>query len=218
MSESNDRDLLDLIRRDGPLTVAEMATRLGVTATAVRNRLTRLSAAGMVDRHAEQAGRGRPRHAYQVSVLARKQLGQTYTELAVALWGEMMVAVEDKKLRRMLFARVVDRLAEQFRTQVKGNQWQGRMAELGTILQDRGVETEVTAGENGANPILKQHSCPYYELAEVDRAVCSLERKMFEKVVGQGLRLSQCRLDGHRTCDFEAKPVVTIGPPPLKVI
>ncbi|MDE2507117.1 MAG: AsnC family transcriptional regulator [Planctomycetota bacterium] len=218
MSATNDRELLDLIRRDGPLTVAEMATKLGVTATAVRNRLVRLSAAGMVERHAEVTGRGRPRHAYQVSVLARKRLGQTYTELAVALWGEMMVAVEDKKLRRLLFARIVDRLADQFRAQVKGNQWQGRMVELGSILHDRGVETEVTASENGSDPILKQHSCPYYELAEVDRAVCALERKMFEKVVGQGLRLSQCRLDGHRSCDFEAKPVVTIGPMPREAI
>ena len=34
-----------------------------------------------------------------------------------------------------------------------------------------------------------------------------MERKMFEKVVGRGLRLSQCRLDGHRSCDFEAKPL-----------
>ena len=35
---------------------------------------------------------------------------------------------------------------------------------------------------------------------------------MFEKVLGQGLRLSQCRLDGHRSCDFEAKPIVAGGP------
>ena len=46
MSESSDRALLDLIRRGGPLTVAEMAASLGVTATAIRNRLTRLLGAG----------------------------------------------------------------------------------------------------------------------------------------------------------------------------
>ena len=37
MSESSDRPLLDLIRRRGPLTVAEMAEALGVTPTAIRN-------------------------------------------------------------------------------------------------------------------------------------------------------------------------------------
>ena len=35
---------------------------------------------------------------------------------------------------------------------------------------------------------------------------------MFEKVLGRGLRLSQCRLDGHRSCDFEAKPARPIPP------
>jgi hypothetical protein len=31
-------------------------------------------------------------------------------------------------------------------------------------------------------------------------------------VLGHALRLSQCRLDGFRSCDFEAKPVV-LGTP-----
>ena len=82
------------------------------------------------------------------------------------------------------------------------------MVQLGTILHDRGIEAEVTRASDGGEPVLKQHSCPYYELAEVDHAICALERKMFEKVLGRSLRLSQCRLDGHRSCDFEAKPIV----------
>jgi predicted ArsR family transcriptional regulator len=211
MTESSDRALLDLIRRHGPLTIAEMAERQGVTPTAVRNRLTRLVGSGMVVRRVEHGGRGRPRHSYAASVEAHKRLGQNYADLAVALWGEMMRTVEDRKLRRVLFGRITERLADHYRAQVTGDEWEGRLVQLGTILHDRGIEAEVTQGEAGMAPVLKQHSCPYYELAEVDRAVCAMERKMFEKVLGRGLRLSQCRLDGHRSCDFEAKPVVA-GP------
>jgi predicted ArsR family transcriptional regulator len=209
MSETTDRSLLDLIRRHGPLTVAEMVARLGVTPTAVRNRLTRLTGSGMVERTVEHGGRGRPRHTYQASVAAHKRLGQNYADLAVVLWEEMMRTVEDRKLRRVLFRRITDRLAEFYRSQVTGDEWEGRLVQLGSILHDRGVETEVTRGDGTMMPVLKQHSCPYYELAETDRAVCAMERKMFEKVLGRGLRLSQCRLDGHRSCDFEAKPLVT---------
>ena len=64
--------------------------------------------------------------------------------------------------------------------------------------------------------MLRQHSCPYYELAESDPAICALERKMFEKVLGRSLRLSQCRLDGDRFCDFQAKPIPTAHPSRLK--
>jgi len=194
------------------MPIAEMTERLGVTPTAIRNRLTRLVESGMVERRAEPGGRGRPKHVYRASVAAQKMLGQNYADLAVVLWGEMMRTVEDRKLRRVLFGRITERLAEVYRAQVTGVEWERRLVELGSVLHDRGIETEVTRGDPGSLPVLKQHSCPYYELAEVDRAVCAMERKMFEKVLGHGLRLSQCRLDGHRSCDFEAKPAVAPGP------
>ncbi len=207
MSESSDRELLDLIRRSGPLTVAEMGRRLSVTATAVRNRLSRLLATGLVERKPEHGARGRPRHQYQASVEAHKRLGQNYADLAVALWEEMMASVADPKLRRLLFTRITDRLADVYRTRVTNHEWEGRLVQLTNILHDRGIEAEVARDETGLAVILRQHSCPYYELAETDPAICALERKMFEKVLGRGLRLSQCRLDGDRSCDFEAKPV-----------
>src|SRR5438309_1275928 len=103
MSEASDRSLLDLIRRYGPLSISEMVERLGVTPTAVRNRLTRLVSAGMVERRTERGTRGRPKHTYGASVEAQKQLGQNYADLAVVLWEEMMGTVEDPRLRRALF-------------------------------------------------------------------------------------------------------------------
>jgi predicted ArsR family transcriptional regulator len=118
-----------------------------------------------------------------------------------------MSTVADRKLRRLLFTRVTDRLAEMYRSQVTGSEWEGRLVQLSNLLHDRGVEAEVARDAGGAIPILRQHSCPYYELAEADPAICALERKMFEKVLGRSLRLSQCRLDGDRFCDFQAKPI-----------
>jgi predicted ArsR family transcriptional regulator len=212
MSDTTDRELLDLIRRRGPLTVAEMAGELKVTGTAVRNRLARLLGTGLVERKAEHVGRGRPRHAYRASVEAHKRLGQNYADLAVALWEEMMASVADRKLRRMLFVRITDRLAEAYRSKLTGQEWEGRLVQLSHVLHDRGVEAEVARDGSGLATILRQYSCPYYELAEADRAICSLERKMLEKVLGRGLRLSQCRLDGDRSCDFEAKPGRQDGP------
>jgi predicted ArsR family transcriptional regulator len=174
-------------------------------------RLARLLEARLIERRTLQHGRGRPRHTYQVSVEAQKRLGQNYADLAVVLWEELMNNVADRKLRRLLFVRVTDRLAEIYRSRVTGREWEGRLVQLTGLLHDRGVEAEVArdAGESG--PVLRQYSCPYFALAEADPTICALERKMFEKVLGQSLRLSQCRLDGDRFCDFQAKP---IPPPP----
>jgi predicted ArsR family transcriptional regulator len=210
--DSSDRPLLDLIRRKGPLTVATMASALGVTPTAIRVRISRLVGSGLVERRTEHGKRGRPRHTYEASVEAHRRLGQNYADLAVVLWEEMMRTVEDRKLRRVLFTRITDRLAELYRGQVKGEGWEGRLVQLGSVLHERGIEAEVAHHDGDHTPFLRQLSCPYFELAEADPAICALERKMFEKVLGRGLRLSQCRLDGHRSCDFEAKPTIDGSP------
>ncbi len=210
MSETTDRLLMDHIRRHGPLTISEMAAFLGVTQTAVRNRLTRLVESGLVEKRSQVGARGRPKHTYQASVEAQKRLGQNYTDLALVLWDEMMRSVEDLKMRRVMFGHIIDKMADLYRAQITGEAWEGRLVQLGSILNDRGVETEVS--DHGDLPILKQHSCPYFALAETDRSVCAMERKMFEKVLGLGLRLSRCRLDGHRSCDFEAKPAFEPSP------
>ena len=149
MTESSDRELLDLIRRRGPMTVAEMGTDLGVTGTAIRNRLARLLGSGLVERRIEHGGRGRPRHTYRASVEAQKRLGQNYAELAFVLWEEMMSTVADRKLRRLLFTRITERLAEVYRCQVSGQEWEGRLVQLTNLLHDRGVEVEVAREGRG---------------------------------------------------------------------
>ena len=56
----SDVAILDLLRKRDTITVSELAKILEVTATAVRQRLTRLMAQGYVQRTATKAGRGRP--------------------------------------------------------------------------------------------------------------------------------------------------------------
>ena len=69
----SDRPLLERLRRRAGLTVAELASDLGVTATAVRQRLQRLLAGGFIQRFSESAGRGRPQHRYSLT-----ERGQPY--------------------------------------------------------------------------------------------------------------------------------------------
>ena len=152
MSESSDRELLDLIRRSGPVTVAEMAAHLGVTGTAIRNRLARLLGTGLVERTAEHQGRGRPRHTYQASVVAQKRLGQNYADLAVVLWDEMMGTSRGPQAAGGS-VRPRDRATgRDVSSQVSGQEWEGRLVQLTNLLHDRGVEAEVAQDAGSAVP------------------------------------------------------------------
>jgi predicted ArsR family transcriptional regulator len=51
--------------------------------------------------------------------------------------------------------------------------------------------------------MLRAAACPYPDLAEQDRTVCSMERLMVSELLGEKVRLSECRLDGQSCCTFE---------------
>lgn len=197
--ERSDAQFLADLHRSGPGTVQEIGANLGVTATAVRQRLTRLEGAGLIGRRLVRAGRGRPHYVYEVTVKARRQLGDNYGDLALILWREVQ-RIEDPTLRRQVTGRVREAMVQRFGT-MDGMQLAERLRRLTSGLVSHGYDVEVSGG--AGLPILREHSCPYQELADEDRGICELEQEVFEQVLGVPVRLTQCCMDGHRGCEFE---------------
>lgn len=208
--ESSDAAVLDLLRKSGPLSVAQLAVAMNVTATAVRQRLTRLLARGDIQRAVERSGRGRPGHRYDLTEKGRRRTGANFADLAIALWQEVR-EIKDPDIRRGLLARLSGRLSALYSGQVRGSSAEERMQSLAELFRERRIPFDVERTHD--LPVLHARACPYPELAEQDRSVCSMERMMFSELVGENLRLSQCRLDGHNGCTFEPSGV---GVPPAK--
>jgi predicted ArsR family transcriptional regulator len=167
----------------------------------VRQRLLRLQASNMVARELVRAGRGRPHHVYRVTQAALCELGDNYAELAQILWREMR-NIEEPTIRERLVSRVEDALVEQFGKVAPRAALSDRMSQLTAALRERGFQVEMD--RSGPLPILRENSCPYYELASEDPAICELEQAVFRRVLGADVKLTQCCLDGHHCCEFQA--------------
>ena len=198
---TSDGAILDLLRKRDLLTVLDLAASLGVTATAIRQRLTRLLDRGLIQRQASREGRGRPSHYYSLTSKGRRQTGANFADLAIALWQEVR-AIEDPEVRRGLLGRLSKRLSSQYAVHMRGKGREERMEEIVELFRDRQVPFEVDRS-NPLLPVLTALACPYPDLAEQDRSVCSMERIMFSEMLGENVRLSSCRLDGEKRCVFE---------------
>jgi len=196
----SDAAVVDLLRGDTALGIGELAEHLGVTATAVRQRLDRLMRAGLVDRRAVARPRGRPAHAYSLTASGRRLGGDNFRDLAMVLWKEVR-GITNESVRRGLLNRIAGALADSYRGRVTGRTPADRLAEVARVFADRDVACSV---ELGALPVLTSHSCPYPDLAEQDRAICAAERLMIQELVGTAVQLSECRLDGAPCCRFTA--------------
>lgn len=195
----SDGALLDVLRRAASHSISDLAGALGVTATAVRQRLNRLMAQGFVERKAVREGRGRPSHRYELTRQGRRIAGANFEDLAIALWQEIR-QIRDAEVRRGLLERVSSRLASAYGGQLRGKNLEERMESLVELFGSKRIPFELDKRQE--LPVLKAMGCPYPDLAEQDRAVCAMERMLFSELVGEPLRLEECRLDGQSCCSF----------------
>ncbi len=199
----SDFAVIQMLLRDGALTINEMIQRLGVTATAVRQRLSRLQESGLIQRSAVVDGRGRPSHRYELTEAGRRTVGNNLSDLACALWAEIH-EIEDATIRRRVVAGAVRRLAEGYANQVTGDTVAERFKSAAKLFSDRDIPIALET-EDGL-PVLRVLQCPYPDLANDDHRVCEMEQQLFSQVIGGPVDLCQCQQSGDRCCTFQAEP------------
>jgi len=199
---SSDSDLLDLLRVEGRMGVTDMAKATEVTATAVRQRLMRLMAHGLIQREVIRAGRGRPRHLYELTNKGLRLTGSNFTDLALVLWREIG-AISEQGMKDELIERIATAMVDQYASQIRGNTTTERMQSLVDLLAQRRIPASVNY--LGPQPVLTTHACPYPDLAEQDRSICKMEKMLFSKLLAQEVELAKCRLEGGGDCRFQAK-------------
>jgi len=200
--DANDRQFLARLQRLGSGTVQELCGDLGVTATAVRQRLARLQVLNMVTRDVVRSGRGRPHFTYRPTEVGLRELGDNYADLAQILWGELQ-QIEEIDIRERIISRVRERLAGRLRRFVDGANLNDRVRQLGEALSEYGFDIETET--SGTRPVLREHNCPYHELASSDSAICELEQSVFQDVLQANVTLSRCCLDGNGCCEFHTE-------------
>jgi predicted ArsR family transcriptional regulator len=206
-----DSQLLQALCDSGPTGVGELMAKLGVTATAIRQRIERLLDAGLIDREKVVSGRGRPSFVYRLTDRGRWCAGADPSDLAEAMWQEIL-ELDDRQLRSRLLGGVAKRIGRRFAERFElgrggqTNTLDGRMRHLVDLLAERRIATRVVfEGLPVVGlPVLDVPACPYPALRDAteDRSMCQLETAMLSEALGQPIRLSSCLLDGDPVCRF----------------
>jgi predicted ArsR family transcriptional regulator len=203
----SDSEILNLLREHQALTINELINKLGVTATAVRQKLDRLTSGGLIRRDRQfandgrQPTRGRPSYRYELTDAGRRKLGNNLSDLAVVLWEEVR-QIPDASVRAAVLSGVLRRLVQQYGDRIQGESLDGRLSSLSTLFAERQIP--VSVGSRNGLPVLKVHGCPYPDVAQHDRTICDLETELFSRLVGRPIHLERCQ--DHGCCTFQAAP------------
>ncbi|MFE6053727.1 helix-turn-helix transcriptional regulator [Kitasatospora sp. NPDC056446] len=187
------RSILD----HGPSSAADLASRLGLTAAAVRRHLDGLAATGLVESREQRVygsrGRGRPAKVFALTDAGRDAFYQAYDQLAAdALrWisdsvgggkaGEEAVAA----FARARFGKQGEKYLDALRLAGAGDRTEALAEALsadGYAATVRRVPSAAAKAPAGAQ--LCQHHCPVAHIAEQFPQLCEAETEVFSRLLG----------------------------------
>jgi predicted ArsR family transcriptional regulator len=191
-------EVLRLLQRHGPLTIKQLQAELGVRSlNAVREQLAHLSAAGLITAATQRHGTGRPAHVYALSDRAQALFPNGY-DVLVKLLLEELTEREGPAHVQAILSGVGERLADQF-----GEHEGGLHQRLQTLVQaSQARGTPITLHDSDGVTTLHKYNCPYFDVAKTTDAVCAVEQRMIEQVLGRNVELTERIVDGHAGCCF----------------
>ena len=201
----SDREVVDMLMVHSPQEINHLEQRLGVTATAVRQRLGRLMSVGYVERSTVSSGRGRPVHQYSLTEQGRLSGGNNLADLAVALWQQVQ-QIPDAAIREGVVSGTIDRLVTKYAAEISGDSASERMASISQLFGDRDLPVRFDQNDDGL-PVISVGGCLYPGLSESGTKICELEQQVLERVVGDEVQLCTCQRQGDTCCSFQAKSV-----------
>lgn len=197
------QSILDYLRFHGQATVKELGDHLSLTATGIRQHLTVLERDGLVQAREERGHVGRPALVYQLTSQGSELYPKQYDELANALIDEARALLGPEALQKLM-KNVAVRFASQHAARVEGRSAAERLEATSDIMADRGniVEVEVSGGDY----LIRKYSCPFWNVATVNSAVCALDVEFVRQLAGADARLSTSLLRGDPCCTFRIRP------------
>ena len=192
--------VLRSIQVRGRANIKDVASDLGVTASAVRLHLAQLEARGAIHSERVRVGVGRPFHVYTVTPEAHSLFYRDDGDLARLVLEEVSATQGTDALQTIL-QRVGDRLALQYQERVAGRDLTDRVRAWAALLDERGVVVQIE--ESDAGYVLQEFGCPYQNVALGNRAVCEMERQVMVRLLRSGVKLTRCMLDGEHGCQFD---------------
>src|SRR5215213_5660899 len=167
------RAVLDLLKRNGEQTVAQLGAALGVSGVAVRRHLEVLEHVGLVRQSARPKGRGRPAHVYTLTELGHDLFPRNYHQLV----AQLLEAATSE-----LGPEAVERLFDHRQPELANA--------LAAIQDENGYMADCAAAGDGQF-VVREHNCAIARVAGSWPTACAHELALFRQLAGPGVEVER---------------------------
>jgi predicted ArsR family transcriptional regulator len=176
------RAVLDLLKRKGPQTVAQLGDALGVTGVAIRRHLEVLEHVGLIRQTTRQQGRGRPAYVYALTEMGHDLFPRNYHQLVAQLLEAAASQLGPEGVER-LFDHRQQELAELYGGRTRGRPLPELASAIAAIQDENGYMADCCQTEDG-RWLVREHNCAIARVAGAWPTACNHELALFRQLAG----------------------------------
>jgi predicted ArsR family transcriptional regulator len=188
-----------LLRSPQGATVEALCDALGVTHNAVRQHLTALIGAGLIERGTARTSGGRPQSRYVLLPAGRDLFPRNYGLIAASVLEHLYATLGKSAVQAMLAAtgRDLGNAAAERIDAVDDADVAARLAEQ---LDALGYEAATV--RKGDETQVEAYNCVFHALATAHPDVCRFDLAFMEAATGRPIQHLECLLRGGHSCRF----------------
>jgi predicted ArsR family transcriptional regulator len=196
------RTILDVLKRDGPASIAELAARLRMSGEAVRQQLLQLQREGWIDAQRTRGlshRSGRPAARYKLTVAGDHLFPKSYDALAIAVVDAVASELGAEALERVLSA-LTEARAKEWEARLAGKPLRERIDALKGVYGSEDAYMRVEPAPGGFQ--LVEQNCPFLNVALHRPGLCSVTVSLLSRVLGVEVVREERFQAGHGRCAF----------------
>ena len=183
--------VLDILKREGPISADSAGERLGLTPMAVRLHLYALAESGDAAFTEEARPRGRPVKLWTATTQANAHFADSHSSLATDLIVQMKKAFGDEGLDKLLKLRNAD-LEKAYRARTdKASTLKAKLDALAKIRSAEGYMAEVRREPETGEWLFVENHCPICAAARLCTGLCREELALFHRVLGKDVKVER---------------------------
>lgn len=175
--------ILEIIKEEGDVTVAELARRLDMAPVSVRHHLDVLQGENLIEspRVHRRGTVGRPQQIYVLTDAARDHFPSNTQNLAMALLDEMKEVLPPSEWRA-LFERMADKMVAEARSIDRNAPVEHKLDHAVDFLNDRGYLARWDRDDDAF--VLYTLNCPYAGVSDKHGELCSMDQRLIGRLLG----------------------------------
>lgn len=198
------KELLDLIKHHGQLTIDKSVEKMNLAKTTVREHFTQLESEGYIERSYERSGRGRPSLRFRLT----KKGNGLYPSYEPEMMREFIRYLQtegEHKILEDFFKKFWDRRYVKLKLKMEEEEVQSEEEKARIthqMLDEEGFMPEFERDKKSGKLIMKECNCPFREIIKVTKLPCKLEEEFYQRIFGKEVERTTYIAEGDFACTY----------------